>query len=311
MSIFGATSVIANGLTFGNADGYLIGFDVNDSGKNAYRWGELIQCLLAAIHEFAYGFHEGTHTSNTDTTKKLIDAARSIYKIPHFDQVRQLYGSGSHLSDEVDEKFLRRGEFGELILHLLLREYYNTIPLLSKIYFKDSLGHTVHGFDCVHVDPATHTLWLGESKLYLDPKKALKELIKDVKSHFCTDYMNAEFSLISKKIKHFPSIPEYTEWQKLLASTTKLKDKFQQIRIPLLCTYTCELFTQHDDETTVQFIADYEAKIRALKDYFDNSFDHPLADKLNITVLLFPVACKTELVKRLHQKLSLLQALGE
>ncbi|WP_330558188.1 Hachiman antiphage defense system protein HamA [Acutalibacter sp. 1XD8-33] len=35
----------------------------------------------------------------------------------------------------------RRGEFGELILHLLLRDFKNTIPLISKVYFKDSIGN--------------------------------------------------------------------------------------------------------------------------------------------------------------------------
>ena len=35
------------------------------------------------------------------------------------------------------EKYKKRGEFGELILHLILRDFFETVPLLSKIYFKD------------------------------------------------------------------------------------------------------------------------------------------------------------------------------
>lgn len=34
--------------------------------------------------------------------------------------------------------FKNRGEFGEIILHFLLRDFKNTIPLVSKVYFKDS-----------------------------------------------------------------------------------------------------------------------------------------------------------------------------
>jgi hypothetical protein len=37
------------------------------------------------------------------------------------------------------DKDLARGEFGELILHLLLRDFHDTVPLLSKIYFKDPM----------------------------------------------------------------------------------------------------------------------------------------------------------------------------
>ena len=49
----------------------------------------------------------------------------------------------------------------------------------------------------------------------------------------------------------------------------------------------------------------------ALKTYFDNKNDHPLKANLNIILLLFPVQNKTELVKALHNKLSLIQALGD
>lgn len=44
-------------------------------------------------------------------------------------------------------------EFIELLLHLLLREYKHTIPLISKVYFKDSAGVPAHGFDAVHITP--------------------------------------------------------------------------------------------------------------------------------------------------------------
>jgi hypothetical protein len=169
----------------------------------------------------------------------------------------------------------------------------------------------VHGFDCVHVDPRTKTLWLGESKLYIDPKRALKELIKDVQAHFKADYMDAEFSSISKKIKNFEGFPLVEEWQRVLADTTKLKDKFSQINIPLLCTYTCDLFTSFDDEQSVDFKLAYEEKLLELKSYFDGSFEHPFIKNLNIVILLFPVPSKIELVKRLHHKLTLLQEVGE
>lgn len=307
---FGGHDVIEHSLAFDNANGYLVGFDLDPSGNYSYRWSPFIQCLLSALHEFAYGFHEGTATDNTETVAKLVEAARSIYKISEFERVKQIYEKGDHIADDLDDKFLRRGEFGELILHVLLRTHHNTIPLLSKIYFKDSLGHAVHGFDCVHVDPITKTLWLGESKLYLDPKRGLKELINDIHSHFTADYLEAEFMLISKKIRLFDNIPLSEEWQRILSKTTKLKDKFTRINIPLLCTYSCELFNSYSEESHADFKAAYEDKMRQLKKYFDDSYDHPFKDHLNIVVILFPVPSKIELVKRLHHKLSLLQQLG-
>ena len=66
------------------------------------------------------------------------------------------------------ENFKSRGEFGELLLHAIIRETYNTIPAISKIYYKDGPNETVKGFDAVHVVVTDDTLelWLGEVKFY-------------------------------------------------------------------------------------------------------------------------------------------------
>lgn len=51
--------------------------------------------------------------------------------------------------------------------------------------------------------------------------------------------------------------------------------------------------------------------MRELKKYFDDNNNHSLKTKLNIILVLLPVQNKVELVKGLHNKLSLLQKLGE
>ena len=309
--VFGSRDIIESKVTEDTLKSYLVGFDLDDDGNSNYRWSKLVNKIASVIHEFSFGFHEGITTKNTETLEKLIEAANSIYKIDSFQKARDIYQNEGHIDDDLDDKYLRRGEFGELILHLILRDHLNTIPLLSKIYFKDSLGHTVHGFDCVHVQPETKTMWLGESKLYIDPKRGLSELIKDIDEHFKIDYLDAEFSLIAKKVKHFSDIPESQKWIKILSSSTKLKDKLDDIYIPLLCTYSCDLFSKYDDESDDSFMEEYDKKIRSLKKHFDDRNNHPLKSKLKIIILLLPVKCKKLLVKKLHHKLSLLQALGE
>jgi hypothetical protein len=290
---------------------FLVGFDIKDDGTKEYRLNPLVKKLTQVIHEFAFGFHEDVHTDNTETLQKLTDAAKSIYKIDAFQKVKDLYDNVGGIDDELEDKYLRRGEFGELILHLLLRDFYRTVPLLSKIYFKDSLGHAVHGFDSVHVQEDTKTLWLGESKIYTDGKKGLKELINDIKEHFKADYLDSEFMLISKKLKHLDNVPEKDYWLALLTDSRTLKDRLSTINIPLVCTYQCDIFSNHDDETKDEFIADYLAEMKTLQQYFNEKNDHPLKANLNIILILFPVQNKTELVKALHNKLSLIQAIGE
>ena len=306
---FGSEKVIKQQISEAELTTYLVGFDINDKGGKEYRWKDLTNKIMLALHEFAFGIHNGDKTLNTETYQKLCEAANSIYKIHGFQQVRDLYLNGGHIDDNVKDKYLRRGEFGELILHLLLRDFHQTIPLLSKIYFKDSLGHTVHGFDAVHVQPSTKTLWLGESKLYIDGNNGVKALSEDIVEHFKQDYLNNEFSLISKKIKLFDNIPEKEYWLNLMDNCTKLSDKLNAINIPLLCVYTSDNFSKYDDESIAAFIQEYEDEVRGLKAHFDRNNNHPLKTNLNIILLLFPVKCKIELVKRLHRKLSITQQL--
>ncbi len=310
-SPFGSEKIITHKINEAELSTFLVGFDLDDSGQKSYRIKHLVEKLTHVIHEFAFGFHEGQQTDNSETLSKLVEAAKSIYRVDSFQRVKDIYSNNGSIEDDVEDKYLRRGEFGELILHLLLRDFHQTIPLLSKIYFKDSFGHTVHGFDAVHIQPETNTLWLGESKLYKNGKNGLKALIGDIKEHFKSDYLDSEFLVVSKKIKHFENIPEKDKWLSLMSGSTKLSEKLSTINIPLLCTYDCGLFSSHSDENSKEFLDEYSSEMLELKNYFDQLNDHPLKTNLNIILILFPVQNKTELVKRLHNKLSTLQSLAE
>lgn len=308
---FNSQRIISNVINETTLSTFLVGFDVNDDGTVSYRINPLVEKLSHVIHEFAFGFHEGEETDNTETLAKLTEAAASIYKIDAFQSVKDIYDNCGCIDDDVEDKYLRRGEFGELILHLLLRDFYETLPLLSKIYFKDSYGHTVHGFDAVHIHEESRTLWLGESKLYKNGKNGIRALVKDIEEHFKSDYLDSEFIIVSKKLKHFHNIPEKEHWLETMAKSTKLIDQLDTINIPLLCTYSSDLFSKYDDETSQAFLDEYIAEMEELRTYFEEKNNHPLKTRLNIILILFPVQNKEELVKGVHNKLSLLQALSQ
>jgi hypothetical protein len=305
---FCSDKVISQHISKANLKTYFVGFDINDNNQREYRWKELIDVLQDVIPEFAFGQHEGGSFAITKIVVKIREAAKSIYKIREFKEVYEKYESGGSIPDDSTEKeYLERGEFGELILHLLLRDFHKTIPLLSKIYFKDAFGSTIHGFDAVHVEPSTRTLWLGESKIYVNGEKGIDALIRDIKNHFKRDYLNDEFAIISKKLKPYDNIPDKDYWLQLMDEKTRLLDLFKSISIPLLCTYTSANFTKYNDESLQSFIKDYEKEVLGLKEYFDKINDHPLKTSLNTILLLFPVKCKNELVRRMHQRLYNLQ----
>lgn len=110
-------------------------------------------------------------------------------------------------------------------------------------------------------------------------------------------------------MKPYDNIVEKDYWLKLMEENTTLQSLLKSVSIPLLCTYSSDLFKKFDDETRTEFVKAYEKEVRELKNYFDAKNDHSLKTSLNIILLLFPVRCKNELVKRMHEKLYKLQGI--
>jgi hypothetical protein len=202
----------------------------------------------------------------------------------------------------------KRGEFGELLLHLLLRDFHGTIPLISKVYFKDSTGVPAHGFDAVHISPDIKTLWLGESKFYADSKQGINGLIEDIKEHFKKDYLNDQVTIIKKNLDA-NSVPQRDYWIKTLNECSKLKDTLNIINIPLLCIYPNDIYAKFNDWSTQESFNYHETNIRDLKAFFDKKNDHPLKAELNIIFMLFPVRDKQELIAKLHERLWHMQSI--
>jgi len=325
MSVFGSEKIINTTKISDNLNIYYTGFDLG-----LYRNDDLVKQIQRVIVDFAYGFHEGILEENYNIDI-MRESAKSIYKIKNFSDTKKIYvDDDSEIDDTIEDKFLRRGEFGELILHLLLRDFYESLPLLSKIYFKDTDGSTVHGFDAVHIAPDINdnsklSLWLGESKLYTDGKAGVKALTKDIEEHFNVEYLRREFALISKKKGNYVALDKFedlnkqleyedflkkqAEWYDKLDEKEKLQDILSSVTIPMLCTYSSDTFNRYTDETLADFKKDLEKEIKDIEQHFYDNLTSPIPVDLNILLILFPVPSKKELVKQLHIKLDHLQSI--
>lgn len=257
---------------------YHIGFD-----NKEFRLKPLVDVICRVIPEFSFGYHEGLAVPHLEMYEKFQEAAEIIYQT---------------------DKFKKRGEFGELILHLLLRDFHNTIPLVSKIYFKDSHDMAVHGFDAVQItdDGKTKKLWLGESKLYKNGKAGIGELAKDLKKHVKADFLRKEFQLLYKKLPDQIKNIEY--WRDLMDKHTTLDKIFDNIVIPMVCTYSSDLFKNHNDATKA-FFADFSNECKELQTEFDGK---KIKTNVEIILLLLPVSDKDKLNQALHNRLKAFQA---
>ena len=259
--------------------GFNVGFD-----QNKFRLEPLVDVILEALCEFALGHHIGTSVPITQTRQRLKQAAELVF---------------------TTDKYKRRGEFGELILHLLLRDWCNTIPLISKIYFKDTQNATVHGFDGVHItiDGTKKQLWLGESKLYSDGTAGVKDLTADLKTHLRNDYLRKEFALISAKLPE--STPEIEHWRNLLHEHQRLETILNSVCIPMVCTYTSEMFIGHTDNTA-EYMEAFEKECRKLQTVFEGK---KITTNVDVLLMLLPVPSKDELSEELHKRLKSMQAI--
>lgn len=265
--------------TFPDLHGLCAGFE-----SRQWRKDQLVKYLFEYLPEFALTYSELGNLTSENMVAKMRQVAASIYQ---------------------SEKFKNRGEFGELLLHAIIREMYDTIPAISKIYYKDGPNETVKGFDAVHVivtDKALE-LWLGEVKFYNNISNAISDVIEELNQHIKTRYVRNEFIAITNKID--TKWPHANILKTLLHPNTSLDDVFSNTCIPVLLTYDSSVLTRYDNKCDEYIQEISEEFQRFHKKFCDKLGEFPLT----IHLFLFPLNTKAELINSLESKLKIWQSL--
>lgn len=305
---YNSNKVVVIKLGQDDIDGMLINHDLNDEGAYSYMENEFIESVMNYLPEYAMG-QEPIPSSPVKIIPYLREAAKSVIKIKKIDEIKH-YLDEKIPSQDWDQEILKiynsKGIFSELILHFLLREFKNTVALVSKIYFKDSFSHEAHGFDVVHVS-ADNKLWIGETKFYNNGKKGLKALIDDLNTHFKHDYLKEQFVIISRALIHNNEFRE--EWVGKLSNATRLEEKLDMIVIPLLCIYedniASDIIAAINEGTDADAI--YLKHVSELKKYFDDNNTFNNKQRVQILLILLPVESKNKIVSGMLSKIYSLQ----
>ena len=306
---YDSNKVVAIKLQQEDINGMLINFDLTDEGKYSYMDDDFIESVMNYLPEYAMG-QEPIPSNPVKLIPYLREAAKSVIKIKKIDEIKH-YLDEETLYQNWDPEVLKiynsKGIFSELILHFLLREFKNTISLVSKIYFKDSYSHEAHGFDAVHVSVNDNKLWLGETKFYNNGKRGIKALIDDLNTHFKHDYLKEQFVIISRALIHNNELRE--EWIQKLNETTRLADKLDMIIIPLLCIYedtvADEIIAAINAGIDVDTI--YLEHVSELKKYFDENNTFTNKERVQTLLILLPVESKDKIVSGMLSKIYSMQ----
>jgi len=245
-----------------------------------WREDQLIEHAMEWLPEFSLKYSECVSLGAHNAVKLLRKAAKALYKT---------------------EKFKSRGEFGELFLHMILRQVYGTIPAICKMHYKDSRNDTVKGFDCVHVVSKDDELeiWIGEVKFYKEITSAIRDVVKELYEHTQRNYLRDEFVAITNKIDE--TWPHSERLRKLLDENVSLDDIFDSVSIPVLLTYDSKTINSHK-KITEKFEIEFEKEVR---ENFEKFVGKELPDCINVSLILLPLRSKEDLQKKLHGELQL------
>lgn len=246
--------------------------------SGAWRAKQLSHYLMEWLPEFCLSFSEHESIKGTNAVSQLRAAAQTVYDTDKYD---------------------RRGEFGELLLHALLRETKQTQLAISKIFFKDSVNNTVKGFDAIHVidTPQGLELWLGEVKFYKDIGKAITDVVAELEAHFKDDYLKKEFLLITRKLD--PAWSGTPKLKELLHRNTSLDKIVSTIVVPVLLAYESAT-TQAYTRTCAEYVQKLQAELAQLHGRFKKA---NTVTRVRIELFLFPMSSKASLLCQLHQRL--------
>jgi hypothetical protein len=259
--------------------------------RGQWRNDQLADHMMEWLPEFALDYSELGEIGHANALRMTKKAAKVVYQT---------------------EKYGKRGEFGELLLHIAIRQVYETLPAVSKIYYKSAVNETVKGFDAVHVvrKEGSLELWIGETKFYENITKAIYDVSKEIIDHLETDYLRSEFILIKNKID--PSWPEAEPLKKLLHENTSLDEVFKKACIPILLTYDSDVVgksgesnEEYRENIRGEIIAAYTNLREKIGAEYRNRFSQDF--QLTAHVIFVPLKEKKKLIKALDERLKALQ----
>lgn len=246
-----------------------------------WRVKQLAEHVIEWLPEFSLTYKEAKNLHSGNARKLFKEAAQKVY---------------------TSEAYRNRGEFGEILLHIAIRQIFSTIPAVSKIYFKSASNDTVKGFDCVHVlyDNETIELWLGEAKFYNNINRAINDVIEELKQHLTREYLREEFILIRGKI----SLPEKIEkkLKELINTNNSLDNIVDRLCVPVLLTYDAKFIKDHD-QCNSDYKNDFVEEVLSSHQTFLKKLPSELLEKIAIRLFIMPLESKEKLVFEMNNAL--------
>jgi len=202
------------------------------------------------------------------------------------------------------ERTEKRGEIGELLLHILCVEFFQTAPIILTVFYKSASNDTVKGWDCVHyrrLSAGKVELWFGEAKFYEDAKKAISRALKSIKEHMEDGFLQSQKIIVGSKIED--DFEDYAEVKALFDLNTSLDNIVGSLVVPVLVTYDSAAVasaTLVNDE----YIDALQTELREL---FADLLRKAQGLEVVMRVIFVPLSSKENLIRAFDAKMDAIQ----
>jgi Cap4 SAVED domain len=160
-----------------NVEIYCAGFELN-----TWRAAPFAYHLVEWLPDYALPEEELQAINHANAVVKLRQAAIRVY---------------------TSDKYKKRGEAGEIALHAICRDFFDTIPISPRVFYKSTSNDVIKSFDLVHArfpKNQPFEIWLGESKLYTNPADAMTDAIKSINDHIDRGFLTSQKLLLGPQI---------------------------------------------------------------------------------------------------------------
>lgn len=230
--------------------------------------------------------------------------------LPHFALTPAEYKEYTDTNDDGEKQRLawsriskrpkfQKGDYGEILLFLILKVFFNSEKLVTKVKLKTG-NQEVYGYDCAHftIENDEPVLWLGESKFYNNFSNALSKAFESLEKHCCTKFTKDEFSFLEPHIelnKDFPHYDKLRDKLKLIESFDSIK-----IRVPVFITYDCDKIKNHRDIKTQEFLSDFQEEFNEKRSSIEGK-NLTLNSNFELIFILLPFESVKEIKEQVDQ----------
>lgn len=201
-------------------------------------------------------------------------------------------------------KYAKRGEAGEIALHAICRDYFATLPISNRVFYKSASNDVVKAFDMVHArfpEKGGVELWLGESKLYRDTMDAIADAITSVTEHLEQGFLKEQKLLLGPQIPK--TTPRYEEIMNLFEPQTSL-DNFLNSGVFVIGILSNSTACCSTNSITDSYKDSLQKELSLISARIAKS---GLTSKIRIVLIYVPLADKDGFVSAFDSKLKGLQ----